>query len=256
MEPRKFQAGLMRTEPTEEDRQNQLLLLELQLLQKNLKLPYAVVKPRQQPPKQSGKDEEPASDLVKNRKRKRSEEPNGEDKREKRKLMNRVSAQNARDRKRLYLESLEKKVAELEKQNHLLTAENSQLKIQSSVLETEKKQLEMKLTRSDKAVGVSMATKQREDLGCTVRSAVPIVSLQQKHTSVTPLVYQSWLTLSIVSWMTSLQNWQEEMPDFKTVSHFILSQTRSRLLANLTPEMMVLINWWGAHQSSWNPPMN
>lgn len=33
-----------------------------------------------------------------------------------RKLMNRVAAQNARDRKRLYLESLEKKVADLEAQ--------------------------------------------------------------------------------------------------------------------------------------------
>ena len=74
-------------------------------------------------------------------------------------------------------------------------AENGQLKTQSSILETEKKQLEMKLTGSRKAVGVSMATKQVEDLGCTVRSAEPIVSLQQKHTSVTPLVFQSWLAL-------------------------------------------------------------
>ena len=84
MEPGKFQAQLTRTVPSKEDEQNQLLLLGLQLLQKNLKLPYAVVKPRRQPPKQSGKDEEPASGLVSSRKRKRSEESAVEDKREKR----------------------------------------------------------------------------------------------------------------------------------------------------------------------------
>lgn len=91
MEPEKLQAQLARAAQTKEDQQNQLLLLGLQLLQKNLKLPYAVVKPRQQPPKQSGKDEEPASDLVNTRKRKRSEELNVEDKREKR-LVERLAA--------------------------------------------------------------------------------------------------------------------------------------------------------------------
>ena len=84
MEPENFDPQLTRTVPTKEDQKNQLLLLGLQLLQKNLKLPYAVVKPRQQPPKQSGKDEEPASSLINSRKRKRTEEVTVEDKREKR----------------------------------------------------------------------------------------------------------------------------------------------------------------------------
>ena len=84
MEPENFDPKLTRTVPTKEDQQNQLLLLGLQLLQKNLKLPCAVVKPRQQPPKQSGKDEEPDSSLVNSRKRKRTEEVTVEDKREKR----------------------------------------------------------------------------------------------------------------------------------------------------------------------------
>ena len=84
MEPGNSQAQITRTVPSKEDQQNQLLLLGLQLLQKNLKLPYAVVRPRQQLPKQNGKDEEPANSPINNRKRKRSEEPNVEDKREKR----------------------------------------------------------------------------------------------------------------------------------------------------------------------------
>lgn len=73
--------------------------------------------------------------------------------------------------------------------------ENSQLKTQSTVLETEKKELEMKFATSDETVHIPMAKERDEELGCTVRSAVPIVSLQQKHTSVTQVAFQSWLVL-------------------------------------------------------------
>lgn len=84
MEPGRGQARhseIKRTVPTKED---QLMLLGLQLLNKSLKLPCAVVKPRLQPPKQSGHDEELASGLVNSRKRKHSEETTVEDRRQKR----------------------------------------------------------------------------------------------------------------------------------------------------------------------------
>ena len=78
--------------------------------------------------------------------------------------MNRVSAQNARDRKKAYIEDLERKVALLEEkvqsipliskvliqyfaQNKKLEVENAQLKEKTSTLSQEKEQLEERLSQ-------------------------------------------------------------------------------------------------------------
>lgn len=156
----------------------QLLLLGLQLLNKGLKLPTAVVQPqvqrstnpsppsppackplKQSPPSSPGssavssEDESEKSTLspvILGRKRKRNgnDDLSEVDKKEKRKMMNRVAAQNARDRKKAYVEDLEKRVALLEDKNKALQQENSSLKQRTTTLTEEKNRLEKRLATS------------------------------------------------------------------------------------------------------------
>ena len=96
--------------------------------------------------------------------------------------MNRVAAQNARDRKKSYIEDLEKKVALLEQQNRHLLAENQSLKQQTSALTSEKKQLELCLADSLQTDVLSGIVKKECPQETPIRSAAPcVVSLQQKQ---------------------------------------------------------------------------
>ena len=96
--------------------------------------------------------------------------------------MNRVAAQNARDRKKSYIEDLEKKVELLEQQNRHLLVENQSLKQQTSVLTSEKKQLELCLADSLQTDLLSGIVKKECPQETSIRSAAPgAVSLQQKQ---------------------------------------------------------------------------
>ncbi len=99
-----------------------------------------------------------------------------------RKMMNRVAAQSARDRKKSYIDDLEKKVAILEQQNRQLQAENQNLKQETTVLTSEKNQLELCLADSIQTDIVTGLVKRESPKETPFRSAAPgVVSLQQKH---------------------------------------------------------------------------
>lgn len=96
--------------------------------------------------------------------------------------MNRVAAQNARDRKKYYVEDLEKKVALLEQQNRELKSQNSDLKDKNTSLISEKKQLELCLADSLQTDIVTGHVKRESPRETPFRSAAPgVVSLQQKR---------------------------------------------------------------------------
>lgn len=133
--------------------------------------------------------------------------------------MNRVAAQNARDRRKNYLESLEMKVAQLEQQvsngritsihtlsyvtvflqNKELLDQNKELKSKTDTLVAEKRALELKLAQSSSLEatrdGVLSSVTEESGMECA-GSAVPSISLQQKCTLV--LLSRTWMILRSV----------------------------------------------------------
>lgn len=256
-----------------------LLLLGLNLLNKGLKLPCAVVKPQAKSP---APEKQASSELMEKLKnspqklsslcedgtetRKRKRDPATDDaaevgKREKRKMMNRVSAQNARDRKKAYIEDLEKKVALLEEKNKALEKENTLLKNQTTVLSQENVQLEQRLSETTMtSQGDALQALLKETLlqePFAQGSAAPQnkVSLQQKQFLKKWLLFQIVLAFNLSFWQPSL-----------------LTSAQKELLLQLdnmeecpVPIMTYSSNhqpllraspWWGAANSKWNPPKN
>lgn len=250
---------------------NKLLLLGLQLLSKGLKVPCAVLPPQNQelplnvkyetsppnsPSKDSGSEDSEVGSLDSNT-RKRKREGNSEltekEKREKRKMMNRVAAQNARDRKKSYIEDLEKKVALLEQQNRQLQVENHSLKQQTSTLTTEKKQLELCLADSLQTDLLSGIVKKECPQETPIRSAAPgVVSLQQKQLLRASLL-QFWMSFSLTYWLTSFK--KEDLQNLLN-SEEILSMEWVKELPASNTQLLRLPQWWGASDSKWNPPRN
>lgn len=255
-----------------------LLLLGLNLLNKGLKLPCAVVQPQA---KSLAPEKQASSELLEKLKnspqklsslcedgtetRKRKRDPATDDaevgKREKRKMMNRMSAQNARDRKKAYIEDLEKKVALLEEKNKALEKENTLLKNHTSVLSQENVQLEQRLSESTvTSPGDALQALLKETLlqePFAQGSAVPQnkVSPQQKQFLKKWLLFQIVLAFNLSFWQPSL-----------------LTSAQKELLLRLdnmeecpVPIMTYSSNhqpllraspWWGAANSKWNPPKN
>lgn len=236
-----------------------LLKMGLELLgnlNKSLKLPYAIVKPRIQKGEMSEESDaeresslSPPSMAVNVRKRKHSGEMTEMEKKEKRRMMNRVAAQTARDRKKQYVVELEKKLAQLEDQNKCLVKENEQLKQHTSLLESEKLLLEQKLSQS------TMPVNRESEMECTTGSAVSNVPLLQERT-LSPLL-QTWLVISLISWIYYTKNWHHHHPN-QVAPVLMLRSLHSQMNHQIleTEQFLHKQNWWGAHNRGWNPPMN
>lgn len=287
--PLKIQPKMTPLQKSLPDKQ-QLLLLGLQLLNKGLKLPTAVVQPqvqrqaKQAPPtlslplKQSPPgspiskpvSSEDESDKERNvlspiagRKRKRNSNDDLSEvqKKEKRKMMNRVAAQNARDRKKAYVEDLERKVALLEGKNKQLVKENTALKERTTTLTEEKCRLEKRLAESIQSDLQQALVKGGSLEDSAIRSAAPnLVSLQQKQIQ-KALLFRVWMSLSLSFWLSSLKKASppyNQLPvdtldpmelEWSHGSHMTSSPSNSQYLLREEP-------WWGASESEWNPPRN
>ena len=101
-----------------------LLLQGLKLLAKlQTSAPVAVVKPTVSDANNGGREDPLLKPkLEESRKRRHDDSPTELDKKAKRRMMNRVSAQNARNRKKTYVENLERKLAEMEEEVCKLSA--------------------------------------------------------------------------------------------------------------------------------------
>lgn len=111
------------------------------------------------------------------------------EKRQKRMVMNRVAAQNAREKKRQYVEELEKKLSQLEAQNKLLAEENRLLKAEASRLVLVKGQVE---------TGTDMSSMSAVENSISRRSAAPQVSRQKKQ-ALRALLLQTWMAISLLA---------------------------------------------------------
>lgn len=166
--------------------QDGLFLLGLQQL-----ISKALISPSRSPPPTpiDNRCESPL-DVTSNtsRKRKKNSNLSEAEKRQKRMVMNRVAAQNAREKKRQYVEDLERKLSQLETQNKLLAAENRILKAEASrlALETVK--------------GTNMMSMDAQDSSRSPGSAAPQVS-QQKKQALRALFLQTWMAVSCLTWL-------------------------------------------------------
>ncbi|XP_066923851.1 uncharacterized protein [Clytia hemisphaerica] len=93
-------------------------------------------------------DENPSPEII-GRKRKRLDDFTPQEKMIRRKLKNRVAAQNARDRKKERLEQLEHIVDRLEKENKELKKSNDELRTNMTFLMSQNKTMRLKLGMSD-----------------------------------------------------------------------------------------------------------
>jgi hypothetical protein len=204
----------------------------------------------------------PQSDPANGRKRKRrgdNSELSVNERREKRRLMNRVAAQNARDRKKVYVDDLERRVAELEAKNAKLQQENQSLRQRTATLEAEKYQLETQLHHEPSThpfvTGTYSSTLGSEQL-LESGSAVPSTSLQQKQI-LKALFAQVLVIVSLIHWLTSCKTVGPSMTS-PPVHHMMqwLTQGASHMTFTNHKEPLRKPVWWGAKQSTWNPLAN
>ncbi|XP_003385243.1 PREDICTED: X-box-binding protein 1-like [Amphimedon queenslandica] len=227
------------------------LLLGLQLINKSLKKPAKPLQPHKEGETSSSSESEsspsPPALMENPRKRKLPSDLNDEsDKREKKKMMNRIAAQNARDRKKNYLESLEKKLALLEEENKKLKEENASLKSETVTLSAQKDELEKRLSDKEEGDGEIMV--------CG-GSAVPLVSLPQKPipSSLNPsLLYHFLMIINLIYYLC----WFQKLTQTAHHANLSPSMTHIASMERFFLPMPPAQRWWGPQQTGWNPPMN
>lgn len=206
------------------------------------------------------------------RKRQRLDHLTQEEKVLRRKLKNRVAAQNARDRKKAQMDHMEDEVTVLKSalevlraenecllsQNETLKKENDALRIQVTVseeLQKENNQLRQKLAKAEvqcQNSGVVQKTSDRHPKSLEYASLIN--TSQQKKQDL--LVTYRWMML-FIGWM--MLNQMNSSTLSKSSSRnfvrkvFLLAQIWKRKYSSrLNPKL----KWWGPKQNSWNPSEN
>jgi X box-binding protein 1 len=191
------------------------------------------------------------------RKRKRcdNDQITEKDKREKRRIMNRIAAQNARDKKKNYLARLESKLKLLEQQNKSLVEENQTLLNDKLTLQSENKELRGIIAESLLAGSETSSDSRGDGKGCG--SAVPSVSLPQERTLY--LLFQVYMMISLVSFLWTMKTWEIQIPQYLQNSPAPRAAPLMYSQYQRTPRWtscLPMTTWWGPHQGYWNPPMN
>lgn len=204
------------------------------------------------------------------RKRQRLDHLTSDEKLLRRKLKNRVAAQNARDRKKLQMDNLEEEVAVLKTMQQLLQADNERLKLQNEELQEQNKELLSKLDLSKDLKEENRELKRRlTELENKIQSkegnqismdcqrsfeyaSLISVSQQKKQESLAVLRWMMLLiglvTLNRTSSTILYKNLNKNFLK-KVCRQLILKR---RFHGNQTPNL----KWWGPQQNTWNPSKN
>lgn len=176
--------------------------------------------------------------------------------------MNRVAAQNARDRKKNYVLDLERRLAELEAKNEKLQLENKSLREKTDALAAENHQLEKQLfhqkphTPSILGCQFDSTLEDKENLSES-GSAVPSSSLQQKQI-LEALLAQVLMTVSLIRWLICCKSTGPNVTSL-TVDHmtqWLMSGASHMTLNKESCSLLWKLVWWGTKQSTWNPLAN
>jgi len=186
-------------------------------------------------------------------KRKSPEEETGSDREKKRKLMNRVAAQQSRDRKRLYMDNLEKEIKKLKTENATLKSTNLTIQEEKERLATENAILKNQ----------TMAVKVEDSQSVNeISSSVTIEPAE--FINEFPL-QKGQVTLGLVLWLMHFLNILS--PTNSQMSSLVSSKKFGRIsVENLIQRHLqtsqraatkkLLGKWWGPHQQSWSPSKN
>jgi len=186
-------------------------------------------------------------------KRKTTEEETGSDREKKRKLMNRVAAQQSRDRKRMYMDNLEKEIKKLKTENAVLKSTNLTIQEEKERLASENAAL--------KSMTVPVKLEEAQSVN-EISSSVTIEPAEfinefplQKGQVTLGLVFWLMHFLSILSPTTSQMSSLVCSKKFGRISVEDLIQ-RHLHTSQRAETRKLLGKWWGPHQQSWSPSKN
>jgi len=189
-------------------------------------------------------------------KRKSSEEPDlGPDKEKKRKLMNRVAAQQSRDRKRLYLDNLEKEIKKLKSENAALKATNLFVEEEKERLKKENLTLKSQTMCIKEEASASVA---EISSSVTPESAAFTNGPQQQEQVTLALILclMQFLHILPVRSSPSHSSQMNSLVFSKRFGKISVEELIRRHLRRQRRSSQRCQKWWGPQQQSWNPSKN
>lgn len=178
------------------------------------------------------------------------EQCNGSDREKKRKLLNRVAAQQSRDRKRVYMDNLEKEIKKLKSENALLKTTNQSIQEEKERLLSENSAL-----KTQAVVGIK-----EEDLQ-SVPEISSSVTLESAAFISAPL-QKDQVTLGLVFWL--MQFLHILNPNNSQINSLVCSKRFGKISVETLIQRhlqssqrcgtrKLLEKWLDPHQQSWNP---
>lgn len=208
------------------------------------------------------------------RKRQRLDHLTQEEKVLRRKMKNRVAAQNARDRKKAQIDHMEDEVTLLKtslevlraenesfiSQNKALKKENEELRVQLAInkeLKQENDQLKLKLANVKVECQKSNVLSDNSDGHPRSLEYASLISASQQKRQDSMVTFR-WMMLLVIGWMTLKQTNSSTLCKSSSRNFvrkaFLL--TRQHLKRKYSNRMNPKLKWWGPEQNSWNPSKN
>lgn len=202
----------------------------------------------------------------KGKKRSRSDESSDYEKEKKRKLMNRIAAQQSRDKKKAHMEELEQQVAILKAENEKLKQQNATITKEKDVLVEENLVLKTSTTTVCEMPDVGTVKCEMDSTGhygvedlLSFGSAALINVPQQQGQAKSRF---SPVALQLILMMLHLSQTKASMSyssGSTTSAHHARIEAVYKILQNKvrqlhpSPCKTHASQWWGSHQRSWQP---
>ncbi|XP_055349256.1 X-box-binding protein 1-like [Paramacrobiotus metropolitanus] len=182
----------------------------------------------------------------------------GVDREKRRKLMNRVAAQQSRDRKRQYVDDLEKEIKKLRNENTTLKTDNQKLRSQNDELKIENEILKTGSVKAESCPTVtssdaSIVPEAVDSSPMAFESAALISGPLQQEQVMRMLI--NWLMHCV--WIMQLTSTRRiSSQSSRTFGQTLMERLkllRSQIKLSCSASKDLREPWWGPHQQSWNP---